>query len=286
MSIQNESFFTIDVEEYFHIKGISSTPPLQYWDSLPGYVEKDLSMLLDLLDLHQVKATLFFLGYVAKKYPHLVTEATKHGHDIASHGMYHQLVFEMTPEAFFKDVSDSKNLIEDISGIQVNGYRSPCFSATDKNPWLFEKLVEAGFKYDSSVFPAQRTDGGLKTDNNAPYWIDTPNGKLLEFPISIVQVLGKNVCFFGGGYLRLFPKVLIIHMAKNLYNRNLPVMYYIHPREIDAYHPRMKVSFRQHFKSYINLKSVPAKLNCIMKLGSFTTCGNYYDKIIKNKDRI
>jgi len=284
VNYRNDSFLTIDVEEYFHLTGITGIPPLSDWDALPGFVEKNLFTLFDLLDSYQVKATLFFLGYVAKKYPQLVKEALKRGHEIASHGMYHQLVYGMTPEAFLQDINDSKHIIEDISGIQVNGYRSPCFSATAKNPWLFDKLIEAGFKFDSSVFPAKRFDGGLKTKNNAPYWINTPSGRLLEFPISVVSIFGKNVCFFGGGYLRFFPKEIIIHMAKRLYKKNIPVMYYIHPREIDANHPRMKVGYWQHFKSYINLKTVPSKLNNLMKIGRFTTCGKYLDRLDINKD--
>ena len=271
------SIFTIDVEEYFHTHGISGAPPVSEWDSLPGRVETNLHKFFDLLSLHNVKATCFFLGYIAKKYPNLVKEAHGLGHEIASHGMYHQLIYDMKESDFLQDALSSRQLLEDISGTKVLGFRSPCFSATDKNPWLFDKLVEAGYEYDSSMFPASRDVGGIKSNKTDPHWINTKYGKLYEFPISIKRIMGKNICFFGGGYLRLFPRAVIIKMDESLYQAGSPVLYYIHPREIDPSHPRLETGLKQRFKSYVNLNTVEPKLEAILKKGSFLTCKEYYN---------
>jgi polysaccharide deacetylase family protein (PEP-CTERM system associated) len=277
------SFFTIDVEEYFHLRGVIGNPPLKEWDAYPAKVEENFLTLMDLLSKHNVKATCFFLGYVVRKYPKLVKEAYSRGHEVASHGMYHQLVYEMSPQDFLKDISDSRKLTEDTLGKEISGYRSPCFSVTDRNPWFFEKLVEAGYKFDSSVFPANRTDGGLKTSHLEPHWINTQAGDLFEFPISVTPFCGKNICFFGGGYLRIFPKSVILKMADKIHKQSMPVLYYIHPREIDPTHPRMPVNFKQHFKSYVNLKTVQPKLEAILEHGNFLTCIEYLNKINESK---
>jgi polysaccharide deacetylase family protein (PEP-CTERM system associated) len=273
-----ESLFTIDVEEYYHLMGTVGVPPLAEWDTRPVTVEKNLPKLLELLNKHNVKATCFFLGYLAKKHPGLLKDTAALGHDIGSHGMYHQLAFQMSEAEFYQDVADSKHLIEGIIGKEVKGFRSPSFSVTGSNPWFFDALVRAGYKYDSSVFPAQRAEGGLKSDIYVPHWITTSQGKIYEFPISVSTILGKNICFFGGGYLRLFPLSTILKRASQLKAANKPVLFYIHPREIDPHHPRMKVNPLKGFKSYVNLKSVAPKLEAILQTGNFLNLAEYFTK--------
>ncbi len=278
------TFLTIDVEEYFHLFVINGTPPMSEWDSYPGRVEANMKKILDLLDNHNIKATCFFLGYIAKKYPQLVQETHNRGHEIASHGMYHQLIYDMTPEQFLNDLSDSKHLLQDIISEEVIGYRSPSFSVSEKNPWLFDQLASAGFKYDSSVFPAKRLDGGLTTKEVYPHWIKTKKGALYEFPISVVSILGKNICLFGGGYLRLFPKFLILNMSDRLRKKGNPVLYYIHPREIDPDNPRLHFNFLQSLRFYINIRTVIPKLEAIFQRGNFITLGDFYRKELRAKN--
>lgn len=277
------SFFTIDVEEYYHICGTKSAPPLSEWDKLPVTVEKNLLKLLDVFNNYNVKTTCFFLGYIAKKHPHLVKETLRQGHEIASHGMYHDVVYNMTEQQFGNDIADAKHLLEDITGKEIIGYRSPSFSATGKTPWFFEALIKAGYKYDSSVFPANRSDGGMKSDMSKPAFINTANGKIFEFPISTTPILGKNFCFFGGGYLRLFPVNVILNRAAKLKENDIPVLYYIHPREIDPHHPRLKMSIIKNFKTYVNLNSVQTKLDKIISSSDFVTLEQYYNKTVKDE---
>lgn len=272
-----KSIFTIDVEDYFHICGVKGTPPINQWDSISGRVEQNLLKLWDILAKYDVKSTCFFLGYIARRYPHLVKEAEARGHEVAAHGMYHTLIYNMSRAEFTSDLNDCKYLLEDISGKQVSGYRSPSFSHTVKTPYLYDILKENGFSYDSSLFPAKRENGGIICDNISPHWINTAQGKLLEFPISVNKVLGNNICFYGGGYLRLFPAFVMKRMARELKKQGIPILYYLHPREIDPHHPRLKMSLVRHLKSYINLKSVDYKLRDILSNNKFITCNDYFN---------
>jgi polysaccharide deacetylase family protein (PEP-CTERM system associated) len=263
--------FSVDVEDWFHILDVPSTPSLAAWDSLPSRVEKNFLKLMDLFSERDVRVTCFFLGWVAEKFPHLVKEAERRGHEVASHGYAHRLVYEMTPEEFLGDTRRSKAILENIVGHPILGYRSSGFSVTDRTPWFFEALSEAGFQYDSSVFPAPRQHGGLEGAHLAPYRIETPNGILTEFPVTVAKVAGRPVCFFGGGYLRIFPYFLIKRMAERVLAEGRPVIFYVHPREIDPHHPRLPMGRVRSFKSYVNLRSTEAKLRRLASQLELTT---------------
>ncbi|MEE9442012.1 MAG: XrtA system polysaccharide deacetylase [candidate division Zixibacteria bacterium] len=263
--------FTIDVEDWFHILGIPSAPALEEWDKLPSRVENNYYRLLDILSEKNLKATCFFLGWIAEKYPHLVSECVSRGHEIASHGYGHKLVYKMSEKEFSDDAIISKKIIEDISGQKVNGYRSAGFSITEKCPWFFDALVRAGYKYDSSIFPARRGYGGIETAGLAPGNIKTPSGKLIEFPISVANILGMRVCFFGGGYLRLFPERVINIMARKVLLDNRPVIFYIHPRDIDPEQPRLPMNMIRRFKSYVNLRGTENKVRRLLDRYSWVT---------------
>ncbi|MFH1701177.1 MAG: XrtA system polysaccharide deacetylase [Candidatus Zixiibacteriota bacterium] len=267
--------FTIDIEDWFHILDIPSAPPFTEWDKLPSRVEKNYYRLLNIFSEKNIKATCFFLGWIAEKYPHLVTESVSRGHEIASHGYGHKLVFEMSEKEFSDDAVKSKKIIEDISGQEVLGYRSAGFSITEKCPWFFDVLIRCGYEYDSSVFPARRGHGGIKTANKAPHLIETPSGKLIEFPISVSKIWGRRMCFFGGGYLRLFPERLINKMAGNVLLDNWPVIFYIHPRDIDPEQPRLPMNFYRRFKSYVNLRGMENKINSLLDRHSWITMNEY-----------
>ncbi len=166
----------------------------------------------------------------------------------------------MTPEEFLEDAKKSKKMLEDIAGEDVLGFRSAGFSVIEGTPWFFEKLMEAGYRYDSSVFPAPRGHGGLKTNGLGPYVVSRRDQSLIEFPMTVEKVLGRPVCFFGGGYLRLFPYRLVRRMARRVLRKGRPVIFYVHPREVHPDHPRLPMGFWRTFKSYVNLKSTEEKV--------------------------
>lgn len=271
----NGCIFSIDVEDWFHILDLPSTPGISSWDSLPSSVEKNFLRLLDLFDESGVATTCFFLGWIAERFPHLVREAERRGHEIASHGYAHRLVYEMSEQDFLEDALRSRQILEDLGGRAVAGYRSSGFSVTKQTPWFFEALVRAGYQYDSSVFPASRAHGGMDEGPCAPYRVSAGSPGLIEFPISVATVFGRRLCFFGGGYLRLFPGFVIHRMARKVLSEGRPVVFYIHPREIDPHHPRLSMSPGRRFKSYVNLKGTEAKIQSILDEFRFQTFAQF-----------
>lgn len=269
------SIFSVDVEDWFHILDIPSAPPLASWDGLPSHVERNFFRLLDLFAELEVKVTCFFLGWVAERFPHLVKRALTEGHEIASHGYTHRLVYEMGRDQFYREAVSARKLLEDLSGGPVLGYRSAGFSVRQDTDWFFEELARAGYQYDSSVFPASRGHGGIDQFRREPHRVVSRGASILEFPITVVDLFGKPLCFFGGGYLRLFPYPLIHHMAERVLREGRPVVFYIHPREIEPAHPRIPMTVRRRFKTYVNLASTETKLRRILLAFPVTTFRDY-----------
>lgn len=275
MNLEAKVMFSVDVEDWFHILDLPTTPDFDEWDSLPSLVEKDFLRLLDLFSEAKASVTCFFLGWIGERFPSLVREAAKRGHEIASHGYAHRLVYSLRPKEFREDALHSRELLEDLVGIPVLGYRSAGFSVTESSPWFFDELVAAGYRYDSSVFPATRSHGGLVSAEKMPHRVKVSNGALTEVPITVSDVAGRPICFFGGGYLRLFPCALIERMTKKVLEEERPVVFYIHPREIDPKHPRLRMGAIRRFKSYINLRTTEPKLRRILQHFPTTTFATY-----------
>jgi polysaccharide deacetylase family protein (PEP-CTERM system associated) len=266
------NIFSVDVEDWFHILNLDGGPGPDEWAGLESRVVNAHGRLLDAFDEAGATVTCFFLGWVAEHCPELVKETHRRGHEIASHGHYHQLVFDQRREEFAADIKRSKTVLEDLIGEPVLGYRAPGFSITASTPWALEEIAAAGYLYDSSIFPADHGHGGVLDAQLEPHLIKTPAGTLVEFPITVAPVFGQRVCFFGGGYLRLFPYVLIRHLAKMVNHDGRPVIYYVHPREVDPEHPRLKMTLLRKFKSYVNLRSTLPKIRRIIadkKIGTF-----------------
>ncbi len=267
-----ESIFTVDVEDWFHILDLPSTMDISQWDAMPSHVEADYRKLLDIFDTYGAKTTCFFLGWVARNFPHLVREAAERGHEIASHGYAHRLVYTMTPRQFYDDALKARRILEDILGQRVCGFRAPGFSVTRAVPWFFEQLSAAGYTYDSSVFPASRGHGGMNTGCYAPYQL--PEG-MIEFPITIVRYSRIPACLFGGGYLRLAPLPLIQSAASKVLKEGRPVIYYVHPREVNPTAPRLDMPQPRRFKCYVNVASTEVKIRALLARFPMTTFQGY-----------
>jgi len=262
-----QSIFSIDVEDWFNISLPGVEPDPARWDALPSRLETNFRRLLDILAERGATATCFFIAYFAERFPHLVRSAVDAGHEVASHGFAHRLVFTQSAAEFAEDVRKAKQLLEEIAGRPVLGYRAAAFSVTKETPWFFEALASAGYRYDSSIFPAPHRIGGIAVDTFHPHRRETPAGALAEFPITAVEVMGKPMCFFGGGYLRLSPYWLTRRMARRALAEGRPVIFYVHPREIDPAQPRLPMSRKDRFKTYVNLRGTERKLRRI--LGEF-----------------
>ncbi len=268
-----KNVITIDVEDWFHILELDTTPKLEEWSALESRVEKNFLHLLDILDEAEVKATCFFLGWIAEHHPHLVKEAQRRGHEVACHGYAHQLIYTQTEAEFKEDIRRAKQTLEDLCGEAVIGFRAPGFSITTQTPWALPGLAEAGYRYDSSLFPVKRAHGYFLEAKLYPYRIE--GLELYEFPITVANFLSRRICFFGGGYLRLFPYFLIEQMAQQVTRENRPVIYYIHPREIDIHQPRLKMNLSRQFRSYVNLQTTEPKLRKIVRAHRSSTLRDY-----------
>jgi polysaccharide deacetylase family protein (PEP-CTERM system associated) len=273
MQKSGQCIFSVDVEDWFHILDVPAAPDIACWSSLPSRVERNFRRLLDLFSEQGRSVTCFFVGWIAEQFPHLVREAVAGGHEIASHGYAHRLAYSMTRSEFRADALRSRLLLEDISGVPVIGYRAAGFSSTEAIPWFFAELRASGYLYDSSVFPARRGHGGNPNSPLRPYFV--PNEALVELPASVVEVGATRMCFFGGGYLRLFPYCVIRHMGNRLLANGAPVIFYIHPREIDPQHPRIPMPYGRRFRSYVNLPTTEAKIRRIIREFPVTTCREY-----------
>jgi len=256
---------TVDVEDWFHILDSARVPDIGRWSSLESRIERNVDKLLELFDAFGAKCTFFWLGWVAERHKELLRRCQAVGHEIACHGYAHVLAGQVGPRAFYQDVSRSKAILEDITGKAVRGFRSPGFGVTDKTPWAFDAIKEAGYEYDTSIFPTHHGHGGMPHTLLKPYFIETRCGHLLEIPSSVVEILSHRVCLFGGGYLRLATKPMIKWGLHRLEDVGQPSVIYVHPREIDPGQPRLPLPFVRRFKCYIRLKSTLSKLEWLCR---------------------
>ena len=191
--------------------------------------------LLHILEEYDVKVTCFVLGSVAETYPNLVREIHNSGHEVATHGYAHELVYKLTPDQFRDDLRRSTKLIESIIGEKVDGYRAPYFSITEESEWALEVLEDLELHYDSSIFPIKRTLYGFTGFGRFPHFIKIKNGgSLLELPVSTITFLKKTFPIGGGGYFRLLPYALIQKAIRTINIKGQPAVFYLHPYELDT----------------------------------------------------
>jgi polysaccharide deacetylase family protein (PEP-CTERM system associated) len=274
-----ENVLSIDVEDWFHILDFPSAPSLHAWIELESRVVTNTLFILDLLSTYQTKGTFFVLGWVAEHFPDLVREIERRGHEIGTHGYSHELVYNLTPEQFRRDVSRSLEHLSRCTSRQILGYRAPGFSITPASIWALDVLVELGLRYDSSIFPMKRNHGGFSEFSQEVGWLTTPKGnRILEVPVTPINFIGnKKIYIFGGGYFRLAPLFMINAGIKQLNKQNKSAMVYLHPREFDAEHPRLKMNLLRSFCSYVNLKETQTKFARILDKFKFNTVEKVYN---------
>jgi len=275
---------SIDVEDWFHILDSPAVPPMDAWASMESRLQRNVERLLTLLAETDTRATFFWLGWAAERHAELVRRCQAAGHEIASHGYGHVLAYEVGSDAFRQDVHRAKALLEDVTGQQVRGFRAAGFGIRDREAWAFDVIREAGHDYDSSIFPGPRGHGGMASARLGLHVIETASGPLVECPMSAVEVLGRRLSLFGGGYLRLAPRRLIRWGIKRLHASGHPLIIYAHPRETDPDHPRLPLSLKRRFKSYVNLKSTMPKLDWLCRRYAFCTMSELVDAFRASAD--
>ena len=263
---------TIDVEDYFQVSAFEGIAPRHRWADFESRVCANTDRLLAIFDEMKVSGTFFVLGWVAERYPDLVRRIAAQGHEIASHGYAHRLVYDLTRDAFRDDVKRSKALLEEAAGVPVLGYRAPSFSVTPRSLWALDILIEEGFGYDASIFPIHHDRYGIPLSPRAPYLLEREKGVLIEAPGSAVRIGPMNVPVGGGGYFRLLP-YRWTHWGISRINtkEERPVIFYLHPWEIDPSQPRLAAGRLSRLRHYRNLDQTEGRLRQLLRDFSFGT---------------
>jgi len=277
MSLKNA--MTVDVEDYFQVSAFEPYISKNQWDYIPHRVEANTDKILDLFQVHGIKATFFTLGWVAERYPNLIQRIINGGHELACHGYEHVRVTEQSPIEFRNDVSRTKKLLEDLSGKEVKGYRAASYSIVKTNLWALDVLQEEGFKYSSSIYPVKHDLYGIP---DAPRFVYEPieNKTFKEIPISTIRFGNKNLPCGGGGFFRLYPYV-VSKWAFNRVNRKekQPGIFYFHPWEIDPDQPRQSgLNWKTQIRHYLNLQRMENRLDQLLKDFNWDTMENVFLK--------
>jgi polysaccharide deacetylase family protein (PEP-CTERM system associated) len=263
---------TIDVEDYFQVAALAEAVDRKDWHDMEYRVEANTDRLLSVLGDHNTKATFFTLGWVAEKSPALVRRIHDAGHEVASHGYSHQLIYKQTPEVFREETRRSKAILEDIIGEPVTGYRAASYSITAQSRWALDILCEEGFTWDSSIFPVHHDRYGMPGTPRWPHRLKTDNGsEIAEFPLSTLKLPGYTLPIAGGGYFRLFPYWFSQWGLGSINRMGKPFVFYLHPWEIDPGQPRLDVKWFSRFRHYNNLEVCEQRLVNLLKRFRFTT---------------
>lgn len=269
--------FTIDVEDWYH--GASDEVIRASGERRLCY---GLGKLLDILAEFQVKATFFWLGIAASENPHLVKQVANAGHEIACHGWLHEPVYNMSPQRFKAETQHAVNLISDLSGQKVIGYRAPYFSITRKSLWALEILAKLGFEYDSSIFPIKNWRYGISNFNPIIQQVATPTGAIYEMPLSVRRILGNNFPISGGAYFRIYPYAITQLNFRAAQCNNQAAIFYIHPWELDLDHPPVPLSWKEKLTHSINLHTITQKLHKLLSEFSFVPLRQILTESVSN----
>ncbi len=263
---------TVDLEDWFQVSNVEHIIPFEDWRNCRPRLVENTRRLLDLLAAAGVRATFFVLGWNAARFPHLVREIRDAGHEIGSHGYAHRLVFDQSPEQFAADLFRATQCIGEAAGVRARCYRAPSFSITPRSTWAFEVLEYAGFDTDSSVFPIYHERYGFLGAPRLPHRVRV-NGSagIVEVPPSTVRLAGRNFPFAGGAYFRLLPEWAVEMFCRRLNERGEPVVFYLHPWELDPDIPRFALSPFRRLRSYANLEHTQARIARLIRAFRFGT---------------
>jgi len=273
---------SIDVEDWFQVENLKSVVARESWDARELRVERNMDRMLELMALHDVRCTCFVLGWIAEKCPALVRRIADAGHEIASHGYGHELVYALTPEQFRDDLLRGKHLLEDVTGARIRGYRAPNFSITD---WAIDILLEAGLEYDSSAFPTVAHDRyGKLAGITAGHPLVPLRDGFTEVCVSCLNLGKRGLPWAGGGYFRLFPYELFRRGVAHILDSGQPYVFYIHPWEIDGMQPRMSgggLKRSHQFRHYVNVgRRCEARWDRLLGDFQWTTVAGLLDRSI------
>jgi polysaccharide deacetylase family protein (PEP-CTERM system associated) len=256
---------TCDVEDYFQVSAFEHLVPRSRWDEFECRIPRNVDLALQLFADAGVKGTFFTLGWVAERYPAVVRRIAEAGHEVASHGMRHERVFDLRPDEFRENAARAKTLLEDAGGVAVNGYRAPSWSFDERTPWAYSILREVGYSYSSSLYPVAHDHYGVPGAPTEPFYVSS--AEILEIPASTLRFAGRNWPAAGGGFFRLLPLPVSLWMLRRIQaKQGTPTMFYFHPWELDPEQPRIAgVNARAKFRHYLNLDKMQPRLAVLLK---------------------
>jgi polysaccharide deacetylase family protein (PEP-CTERM system associated) len=261
-------WFSIDMEDWY--QGIGLAP--ETWQQYEKRIKIGHDKLLHLLSKHKVKATYFILGKVIEEFPELIEEVKREGHELACHTYSHPFLYQINREQFQAEIRKCKELIRPFQN-GYKGFRAPYFSIDNRNLWAIDVLKEEGFTYDSSIFPGSTARTGISGFRKDIHTLD--NG-LMEFPISNFKVTRFDFGV-GGAYFRILPYYYFRDKLKKLLKER-PVVFYIHPWELDPGHPYLKgLGRRIQYTHYFNLKNTEKKLDKLLSDFEFCSPGELFN---------
>jgi polysaccharide deacetylase family protein (PEP-CTERM system associated) len=264
---------SVDVEDYFQVQAFARYVRRDAWDGWPSRVERNTRLLLDLFDEAGATATFFTLGWVARKFPGLVQEVAQRGHEVASHGMFHQMLTEQTVESFRADARDSRAVLEDVAGAPVLGFRAPSYSVNHETLWAIDVLAEAGYEYDSSVYPIRRRRYGYPGGPTRPAMLKGPRRALAEFPLPTLPIGPLRLPVLAGAYLRLLPSAISLHALEHFRTRGEPLVVNVHPWEFDPGQPTVGPGRLRTWTHYARLGRTEAILRSVLARARFRDVG-------------
>ncbi len=273
--------FSVDVEDWFQVSDFESQIRRRDWDRYESRVLASTRRLLALLRSHAVRGTFFILTWNAERWPALVEEIAADGHEIATHGYFHELVYELGRDGFQRDLERSIEILTRITGQPVAGYRAPSFSVTAKSLWALDVMLEAGLRWDSSVFPIADSLYGIPGAQRFPFVAHERDGEcLIEFPMTTARVRQRNLPLGGGAYLRVLPYRYLHWGMRQVNAEGRPAVVYLHPWEIDPEHPRLRVTGKRGFSShYLRLATMEKKLDRLLNDFRFAPISEVLEKL-------
>lgn len=263
--------FSFDIEEHHRIEAAAGLDFSE--DSKRLYsdrMERSTRWIAESLAEYNARATFFIVGEIAEHHPRLIRDLAEAGHEIASHGWDHRRVHRFTPKTFLEDLKRSKDVLEQTSGKTVVGYRAPTFSITRETAWGVDVLAEAGFAYDSSIFPVKHDRYGIPDAPRNPFMAHGKQRSILELPPVTWRKFGQNIPAAGGGYFRLFPPAIMRAAIRQTQSDpdGLPILYF-HPWEFDEDQPKLPMGRLSRFRTYVGIRKSKKRFKrLLVKYGS------------------
>lgn len=267
-----QAVFTADIEQWYDGIVRDGHMPIP----LSNRLEKGLLPMLDLLDKYSIKSTLFWLADTARANPLLIKECKKRGHEIGLHSLDHVYFPDLSFKEAEYQVSQGTHIVQDLIGCSIKGFRAPYFSILQKNLWLLEILASHGYEYDSSIMPFRHYRYGIPGSPYTAWNISTSSGMITEIPISVSNFIFSRIPVSGGAYFRLYPLSLSLYLMNKFFKTmNSPAIFYLHPWELDAEHPKVEIKFPQNILHYYNLKGNILKIDNLLNRVEWLSMDEY-----------